>query len=297
MTPAEILADLPEWRDSAVTELSGGLTNRSWLVAANGRKAVLKVDESPRSSPYNSRHDEARIQSAAAEAELANPVIFAADTVYMTEYVEGTVWAPDCLEKHDNLERLGRALRALHSLPLTGRTFDARHAARSYAKQIQGADQDLLQSSLRVVDAMPAPQNLCCCHNDLVAGNIIATPDIRFLDWEYACDNDPFFDLATLAAHHRLSHDHRNYLLDAYFGGDGARWRDRLGMYERFYTAILWAMDDGAKRVRNAGQVVLQGAEPSRMPPADSSCMNSRIALATGECAPLLTTYCAAPGV
>ena len=46
-----------------------------------------------------------------------------------------------------------------------------------------------------MVDAVPPPRAPCCCHNDLVVGNIIAAPEIRFLDWEYACDNDPFFDL------------------------------------------------------------------------------------------------------
>ena len=54
----------------------------------------------------------------------------------------------------------------------------------------------------------------------LVAGNIIATPAIRFLDWEYACDNDQFFDLATVVAHHDLSDDRADFLLNAYFDGN-----------------------------------------------------------------------------
>lgn len=239
-TVESVLAEIPGWEGASASDLSGGLTNRTWLVESAGRRAVLKIDDTPRSAPFNSRQAEAQVQISAASAGLASSVLVAADTVYMTEYVEGSVWTREDLDDDDNLARLGRTLRRMHSLPLTGRTFDAQSAARRYAEKIENADEDLLRRSLRVVDAMPPPFNLCCCHNDLVAGNIIATPDIRFLDWEYACDNDPFFDLATVVAHHELSDERADFLLDAYFDGDGQRWRERLGMFKRFYVAVLW---------------------------------------------------------
>jgi len=240
VSPSSVLSGMPGWETASVRDLDGGLTNRTWLVEAQGRKAVLKIDDAPRSAPYNSRQSEARIQASAAALGLASPVLVATDTVYMTEYVEGAVWTREDLDNDGNLLRLARSLRRMHSLPLTGRTFDAKAAARGYAKNIENADEDLLRRNLRIVDAMPAPHNPCLCHNDLVAGNIIATPGIRFLDWEYACDNDPFFDLATLVAHHELSAERRRCLLDAYFDGDGAGWSERLAMHERFYAAILW---------------------------------------------------------
>jgi len=247
-TVESVLATIPGWEGANAGELSGGLSNRTWLVESAGRKAVLKIDSAPRSAPYNSRQAEAQVQISAASAGLASPVIVATETVYMTEYVEGRAWTREDLDNDDNLARLGRTLRRMHSLPLTGRTFNARSAARQYAAKIKNADEDLLRRSLRVVDAMPAPFNLCFCHNDLVAGNIIATPDIRILDWEYACDNDPFFDLATVVAHHELSDERADFLLDAYFDGDGQRWRDRLGMFTRFYIAIHWLWRESRSR-------------------------------------------------
>jgi thiamine kinase-like enzyme len=93
---------------------------------------------------------------------------------------------------------------------------------------------------LAVVEAAPGPMNLCCCHNDLVAENIIAMPGIRFLDWEYACDNDPLFDLAVVVAHHELSERQVQVLLDAYFDGDGEPWRRQLGVQMRLYNALNW---------------------------------------------------------
>jgi thiamine kinase-like enzyme len=158
----------------------------------------------------------------------------------MTEYVEGVVWSLDCLDDNANLESLAVALRNLHSLPLTGRTFDTAGAAREYARIIGNSQAEKVEECLRKIDAGPRPHNLCCCHNDLVVANIINTPETRFLDWEYACDNDPFFDLATVVAHHEMTRQQSDYFLDAYFDGDGARWREQLARQADVYEALLW---------------------------------------------------------
>ena len=239
-SPETVLAGMPEWTGASFSELSGGLSNRAWLVESGDRKAVLKIDEAPRGAPFNTRAHEAQIQSLAAEQGLANAVLFASDTVYMTEFVEGVVWSRNWLEDASHIEQLAIALRRLHALPLTGRTFDARGAARGYAGRITRPDTSKVRECLRKIESGPLPPNLCCCHNDLVVENIINVPEIRFLDWEYACDNDPFFDLATVAAHHQMSEAQVDTLLDAYFDGQGARWREQLARQADVYEALLY---------------------------------------------------------
>ena len=239
-TPESVLADLPEWANASFTSLKGGLTNHTWLVDTGERKAVLKIDGSPRSEPFNARRTEAQIQARAAEQGLANRVLLATDTVYMTEYVEGDVWSLDCLEEDTNIEQLAAALRRLHALPLTGRTFDAIGAAREYARRIQSGDEDKVRDCLQKIENGPRPPNLCCCHNDLVVANILNTPETRFLDWEYACDNDPFFDLATIVAHHNMNEHQSATLLHAYFDGNGEQWREQLKRQSQVYEALLW---------------------------------------------------------
>jgi len=239
-SPENELAKIPGWEAATFTELSGGLTNRTWLVEGAQRRAVLKIDTEPRPTPYNSRTQEAQIQSTAAGQGLANAVLHASETVYMTEYLDGTVWTKAALDEDANLVQLARALRRMHSLPLTGRTFDAVSAARGYVNRIHSDATGMVRDCVKIIESLPLPRNLCCCHNDLVVGNVIATPEIRFLDWEYACDNDPFFDIATIVAHHRMSEERAWFLLDAYFDGDGERWRDYLGMQVKFYNALLW---------------------------------------------------------
>jgi thiamine kinase-like enzyme len=77
--------------------------------------------------------------------------------------------------------------------------------------------------------------------------NILNTPETRFLDWEYACDNDPFFDLATIVAHHDLSEAQRNTLLDAYFDGNGARWHEQLARQSDVYAALLYLWEQSRR--------------------------------------------------
>ena len=243
MSPDAVLARIPGWGGASYNALPGGLTNRTLLVEQDGRRAVLKIDPAPRRRPYNSRQAEARIQQRAAAAGRANGVIYVEDTVLLCEWGEGEVWTSAHFDVDDNLRRVARALREVHALPLTGTTYDAVAAARLYARNLSARMSGAAERHLAVVEAAPGPMNLCCCHNDLVAENIIATPSIRFLDWEYACDNDPLFDLAVVVAHHELSERQAQVLLDAYFDGNGEPWRRQLGVQMRLYNALngLWA--------------------------------------------------------
>jgi len=237
--PEDVLAGIPGWERGVCTKLSGGLTNETWRVDCDGHSGVLKVDESERELPFNTRSDEARIQKTAAEAGLAPGVIAARDGLYFTEYAEGTVWEPECLAKEGNLEKLAAALKHLHSLPLTGRSFDAIRAAKGYAERAGRLDSKVIEICTTTISSMRLPQNMCCCHNDLVAENLITTPGLKFLDWEYACDNDPFFDLATIVEHHELSDSNVEALLNAYFDGDGERWRESLERQRKLYLSLL----------------------------------------------------------
>ena len=238
-TPDEILADIPGWEGASYTALAGGLTNRSWRVVHGDRIGVLKIDEGARELPFNTRCAEAYVQNSAAKAGLAPKVILADDGMYFTEFVEGTVWGRDYFANEGNLELLAAALKRVHAMPLTGRSFDATVAAKRYVERIAGLDSDVIEQCTAIISSMRLPQNLCCCHNDLVAENLITTPDLMFLDWEYACDNDPFFDLATIVEHHQMSESQVTVFLNAYFDGDGLRWRSNLEKHRKLYLALL----------------------------------------------------------
>ena len=238
----DILKDLPGWEGASVEELEGGLSNSSYMLQKGDSKAVLKVDHALRDAPLNSREQEARVQRAANAEGLAGDVLFVSERLILTEYVEAPVWTSDDLLQKENLANLAQTLKRVHALPLTGRTLNALEAARIYIRELHNREADpiMTKQCLETIRRFRAPPNVCCCHNDLVVANIVGSSEIRFLDWEYACDNDPFFDLATVVAHHRLEPALADYFLDAYFEGDGARWRSQLERQQELYDALAW---------------------------------------------------------
>lgn len=240
LAPEFVLERIEGWSDAQVEPLAGGLSNRSFLVTCRQRMGVLKIDDEPRDVPFNRRDAEARIQRSAFDTGLASEPLYHDRQCYLSEYVKGDVWQTEDLQSVENLSRLGKALRQLHALPLSGRTFNAPDAARVYLGKIGDRDTAKIEECVKIVDAMPSPMNLCLCHNDLVVGNIIDTGKVMFLDWEYACDNDPFFDLATVVAHHKLDESRVNALLSSYFDGDWQQWRPQLERQVRNYDALLW---------------------------------------------------------
>lgn len=236
------LENVPGWSGARLTTLTGGLTNAAWRAEKEGRRAVLKVDAEPRSFPFADRDAEARIQRHAAAQGLAGDVIHASPTVLLADYVEGRAWAPEDMHDTDNLARLGELLGRVHCLPPSGRPFDALRAGRLYRERIEGNDVDpaVADRHVGVLGALPPPTATSLCHNDVVAENIVATPDLKLLDWEYASDNDPMFDLAIVVEHHGLDDSETAALLDAYAGGAADRLRPRLEREMRRYRSLAW---------------------------------------------------------
>lgn len=244
-SPDDVLAQIPGWEDAVCTVLEGGLTNSVWKVNVDGRSAVLKMDEQPRQLPFSCRRDEAVLQNTAAIAGIAPTVILAEAGFILSEFVDGTVWSRDHLIDRNNLTQLGCTLRQIHDLPLTGRAFDPVSAATRYVEMIAVADARVVDRCTRIIEARCVPQKPSCCHNDLVVENLL-TPEcaqrsrLLFLDWEFACDNTPYFDLATIIEHHELDSAQVACLLDAYFDGDVKARIEALERQRALYLALLY---------------------------------------------------------
>ncbi|MEO1201189.1 MAG: phosphotransferase [Pseudomonadota bacterium] len=246
---ARALATVPGWAGATLTELEGGLSNSTWLAERDGERAVLKFDPARRAFPYNTRPAEGAVQTMAAGEGLAARVLHVSDTVLLSEFAEGEVWTRADVHDPSRLVELAKALRRVHRLPLIGRTFDAREAAKLYYDHLGDADAVVAGRCLQTVLETQLPGHLSVCHNDLVTANIVDAGGICFIDWEFACDNDPLFDLATIVAHNELSSDQAGELLDAYFDGDGSRWLDALAVQERLHDALLWLWRESRDRI------------------------------------------------
>lgn len=222
-------------------QLRGGLRNRVYLVSDGERHCVIRCTVG-KGGIDPERTCEVEIQRAAAAAGIAPAVLFADEGVLVSEYLRGTAWKDKDLAVGSNVERLGELLRRVHALPRCGTSIDLRAMCAQYEKTLH-QNEELRGIAARctdIVDEDPVDTDVACCHNDIVASNVLDSGDLRLLDWEYACDNDPLFDLASVVAYHDLDDTIRDRLLDAWAGGRDPVLAERLAAKIRVFDAVQW---------------------------------------------------------
>jgi thiamine kinase-like enzyme len=245
MAPEEALLRIPGWDGGFdADEIDGGLTNRSFVVRSTNREFILRLDAEHTETFGLDRSIELKVLREAAKADIAPEVHFADPDagILLYEYLPGPVWDRSSLDDAHNLELLAGLLRSVHALPASGAALDAGAAAGRYAATaFVNADlRRFATHCIGIVGAIPVSSALACCHNDVVAANVVGTSQLKLLDWEYACDNDPFFDLASLIAYHDLGSTHAGRLLDSYTGARDPEAKERLELQLRLYDAIQW---------------------------------------------------------
>ncbi len=242
----EALALVPGWDSQAsdIEELKGGLTNRTFLVRAAGAQCVLRLNANMNEAIALDRSCELTILGNAADAGMAPEIVFS-DTehgILMTEYLPDSTWSESDLQSAENIEALADLLRRVHALPACGVNFDLHLSAARYEEYLEKRQGLHAYASrcVEVIAGMPVSDQLVCCHNDIVADNIIASQPLKLIDWEYAGDNDPLFDLASIIGFHNLDEHVSDALLSAYAGGANTELRERLADQVRAFDAVQW---------------------------------------------------------
>lgn len=246
LDPKEALALIPEWNiDSTVIEqLDGGFNNRTYRIRSDGRDCVLRLTETPAIGVSRKRSVEVSILKNAARVELAPQLVFSDEEtgILVTEYLDGAVWRDRDINRTDNIEALAVLLRHVHAMPASGHPFDLLRAARYYRRQLHSAGvmHALSERCVDIVRDTPASDKIVCCHNDVVAANIIEAGGLRLIDWEYACDNDRMFDLASVIGYHDFNDQKTRTFLSAYVGNSDQEQRESLDLQVRAFNAIQW---------------------------------------------------------
>lgn len=243
---AERLRKLPGWadRDATLTALTGGYHGRSFRVDSDGERYVLRIAHAVPSARGGGLLTEQRVHALAAEQGIA-PRVHQADAEHgllLTDYIDGETWTPQSLGERGNLRDLADLLRELHALPCCGVPYDAQAAADCYFAELRAAGQStpLAETCRRIVAEREPPANPACCHNDVVAENVLRGESLMLIDFEYAGDNDPLYDLACVIGWHHLDAANADYLLEAYTDGASAEDRERLAAERRVFDAMQW---------------------------------------------------------
>jgi aminoglycoside phosphotransferase (APT) family kinase protein len=229
MTSVAAIAAELGLRDPVVTELHGGLSNRSWRLRDAKQDLVLRQSGAGSGILGSDLRSELAMQEIAAAAGLAPSILLArpAEGLLVTRYMDGHVLSYDDVRVPAMLERIGSWFASLHSLaPPQGMAgIDLGVRAAGYLRTLRGRQPTVFLQELerglaaRRRSVLP-PRQLAACHHDLHHLNLVDCGDALIaLDWEYAGPGDPVADLAACIGYHDLDLQQIDTLLAGY-GGD-----------------------------------------------------------------------------
>ena len=230
---AAALHRLPEMagRELTLRPLSGGITNRNFLVEAAGTtdRWVIRLAGNDTHLLGISREVEHAATVAAAGVGVGPEVtaFIRPEGFLVTRFIVGSAVSDEAVHRPETLRRVADSLRRIHDGPAIPGLFVPFRIVEAYRALAAArgvpipVEYELAQSVARRIELAfltnstePRP-----CHNDLLNANFIDDGTrIRIVDWEYAGMGDPFFDLGNFSINHELTADEDVELLTAYDG-------------------------------------------------------------------------------
>jgi thiamine kinase-like enzyme len=218
-------------RELTLTALSGGITNRNFLVAIRGERDryVIRLAGNDTHLLGISREVEYAATVSAAGVGVGPAVIaFIRPEGYLvTRFIEGSPVPIEQVRERDTIERVADALRRIHGGPPIPGLFVPLRIVEAYKALARARgvrippEYELAAAIGRRIElaCLADPVELTPCHNDLLNANFIDDgARIRIVDWEYAGMGDPYFDLGNFSINHELTPDDDADLLGAYHG-------------------------------------------------------------------------------
>jgi thiamine kinase-like enzyme len=230
-------------RELTLTALSGGITNRNYLIAAPGldERYVIRLAGNDTHLLGISREVEHAATVAAAGVGVGPEVaaFIRPEGYLVTRFIEGAPVSLEQVRQPDTLRRVADSIRRIHGGPAIPGLFVPLRIVEAYRAlaiergvTIPSAYEQARQAGRRIEQALlQAPLEPRPCHNDLLNANFIDDGErIRIVDWEYAGMGDPFFDLGNFSINHELESDQDEVLLEAYDGSVAASRLARLSL-------------------------------------------------------------------
>jgi thiamine kinase-like enzyme len=218
-------------RELSLTALSGGITNRNFLVtvAGSAERYVIRLAGNDTHLLGISREVEYAATVAAAGVGVGPEVtaFIRPEGYLVTRFIEGSPVELEEVRQEDTLVRIADSLRRIHGGPPIPGLFVPLRIVEAY-KALAQARGVRIPPEYEVAAAIGRRIELAClsspielqpCHNDLLNANFIDDgARIRIVDWEYAGMGDPYFDLGNFSINHELTPGDDANLLGSYLG-------------------------------------------------------------------------------
>jgi len=210
-----------------IKTFTSGQNHSTGLIEVGNDRYVLKIFD-------HSFEQAMKAEYLANQLNVSPKVIYAGDNVALFDYI------PSAAVPEITLVELAQTLAKVHSDKATSlEKFDLLTFCQTYlgtADELTLAWHQTLLPALNhfVNDSTP----WCFCHNDLVQENCLINDKLYLIDWEFAQQHNPWFDLAAIVVYFRLDEQQSSEFLNLYQAGWQKKMQDHI-----FYTSqisLLW---------------------------------------------------------
>jgi thiamine kinase-like enzyme len=219
-------------RSLTLTTLSGGITNRNFLIEADGATVrwVVRLAGNDTHLLGISREVELAATTSAAGVGVGPEVtaFIRPEGYLVTRFIEGSPVSDEAVHQPATIRRVADSIRRFHEGPAIPGLFIPLRIVEAYRALALArgvaipVEYELARAIGRRIELafLANPVELRPCHNDLLNANFIDDgARIRIVDWEYAGMGDPFFDLGNFSINHGLDPTEDRILLEAYDAG------------------------------------------------------------------------------
>ena len=188
---------------TVVREFSSGLTNRTFLVAADKGQAVVRINSVDSLKLGINRQREGKILHCLQATGLVPEIYYNDQHIMVSEFIEGSRLSGKSLENAQIRDSLHTALSQIQSIKMPGeKPRNYLQYCRDYLDQL--SDKTLSTAVTKQIESVASAVDkddwqAVICHHDLVPDNIIANDRGLFIiDWEYAALGHPRLDFLVL---------------------------------------------------------------------------------------------------
>ena len=210
----------------------GGMSNKNFRVALNGKTYVLRVPGNGSEGMVERSNEEFNAIEAAKMGINPEILYFNSSTgIKLTEYIENAeTLNAATIQRHDNMKKIAQIYQTIHRSHIRLKNeFNIFKEIEKYEALIQKANATMYEGWEAVRPEIMSLEDylnilgveLCPCHNDALYENFIKSTDgtIFLIDWEYSGMNDPMADFAALFLEAEFSAENQNFILNKYFDG------------------------------------------------------------------------------
>jgi thiamine kinase-like enzyme len=230
MSLNSLIAKIPAFATAtAIEKLEGGLTNTNYKISTPARNYFMRVSHNSTHLLGIDRFNE-RINTERANQAGVGPAVIdflPTEKVLVIEWINArTLHAADFQTQPALLVEIASALRKLHGGPKFQGDFNFPGLWRNYQKTVMANGYFMPEEFLDVQPLVQQLENILAarpeeklpCNNDLLAENFMHDGNkIWIIDYEYAGQNEPSFEIGNLASESGLTELQMTQLCDAYW--------------------------------------------------------------------------------